>query len=82
MFTHDVFVFGHPVVNWGWCVWHVFRGGESGGGLSACVRRGEWNVLVERGNSGGGGRSVHGGLHIDVVKKDERRVKYIGNKVL
>jgi hypothetical protein len=47
----DIFVLGHPVIYWGWGVWHVVGGGNPGRGHRACVRRGEWD------KSRSGGRS-------------------------
>ena len=68
MFAHDIFLFGHPVIDWRRRAGHVFRGGVSGRGFSAGIRGGKRNVRVEGGDSGRRGGGVHGGLHVDIVE--------------
>jgi len=72
--TLDVFVLGHPVINWGQCVWHVVGGGDPGRGYHACVRRGQGDILIVGRNSGRRHGSDGVGIYFSVMRKERRVV--------
>jgi len=63
----DVFILRHPVIYWGWGVWHVIGGGDSGRGHHACVRRGKG----DKGRSGRGCWCPDEGLIIINVREGD-----------